>query len=147
MTIPNKERGWQKSELVFDVDAKDVPIRTCDCGEGEVCPHCLNQAKEIVLMIRDVLKGEMGLKNINMIYSGRGYHVRVIDDDVMEASSELRGQIVQYVIGAKMPDLSNSLGFTNLQHFIIPYGYPKKLHKMVKVHNSSFNQRLKIGQR
>ena len=129
---PKQRKGWQKSELVFDVDAKDIPIRTCDCKEGEVCDICLNQAKEIVLMIRDVLKGEMGLKNINMVYSGRGYHVRVIDDNVMEASSELRGQIVQYVIGAKQPDLTNSLGFTNLQHFIIPFGYSKNFTKWSK---------------
>lgn len=122
---PKQRKGWQKSELVFDVDAKDVPIRTCDCNEGEVCDKCLNQAKEIVLMIKDVLNGDMGLKNINMVYSGRGYHVRVLDEDVMEASSDLRGQIVQYVIGAKEPDLSNSLGFNQLQHFIIPYGYSK----------------------
>ena len=113
---PNQRKGWQKSELVFDVDAKDVPIRTCDCEEGQVCEECLNQAKEIVLMIKDVLSGEMGLKNINMIYSGRGYHVRVLDENIMEASSELRGQIVQYVIGAKEPDLTNSLGFNNLSY-------------------------------
>ena len=129
---PNQRKGWQKSELVFDVDAKDVPIRTCDCKEGQVCDKCLHQAKEIVLMIKDVLKGEMGLKNINMIYSGRGYHVRILDENIMEASSELRGQIVQYVIGAKEPDLTNSLGFTNLQPFIIPYGYSKNFTKWSK---------------
>ncbi|MBR0472170.1 MAG: DNA primase catalytic subunit PriS [Methanosphaera sp.] len=129
---PKQRKGWQKSELVFDVDAKDVPIRTCDCEEGQVCDICLSQAKEIVLMIKDVLKGEMGLKNINMIYSGRGYHVRVLDESIMEASSELRGQIVQYVIGAKEPDLTNSLGFNNLQHFIIPYGYSRNFTKWSK---------------
>ena len=64
---PNQRKGWQKSELVFDVDAKDIPIRTCDCAEGEVCEKCLNQAKEIVLMIRDVLSGDFGLTNINLI--------------------------------------------------------------------------------
>ena len=25
---PEKRQGWKKSELVFDVDAKDIPIRT-----------------------------------------------------------------------------------------------------------------------
>ena len=65
---------------------------------------------------------------------------------VMEASSELRGQIVQYVIGAKQPDLTNSLGFTNLQHFIIPFGYSKNFTKWSKEYTiPSFNQRFKIG--
>lgn len=122
---PEKRGGWQKSELVFDVDAKDIPIRTCGCADGDVCDECLNQAKEIVLMIKDVLKGDLGLKNIHMVYSGRGYHVRVNDDNVMDSSSEMRGQIVQYVVGAKTPEVLNSMGYNNLQHFIIPYGYPK----------------------
>ena len=122
---PSKREGWQKAELVFDVDAKDIPIRTCECGEGDVCDVCLNQAKEIVLKIKDVLRGDLGLKDINLVYSGRGYHVRVLDEDVMDATSNMRGDIVQYVLAAKVPDLSNALGYTNLQHFIIPFGYPK----------------------
>lgn len=129
---PNQRKGWEKSEMVFDVDAKDVPIRTCDCNEGEVCEDCLHQAKEIVQMIRDVLQDNLGLKNVNMIYSGRGYHVRVLDEEIMDSSSELRGQIVQYVVGAKEPDLNNSLGFNNLQHFIIPYGYPQNFTRWAK---------------
>ncbi|OED30867.1 DNA primase catalytic subunit PriS [Methanosphaera sp. WGK6] len=141
---PKQRKGWKQSELVFDVDAKDVPIRTCDCKEGEVCDKCLNQAKDIVLMIKDVLKEDLGLKNINMIYSGRGYHVRVLDESVMTSSSDLRGQIVQYVIGAKEPDLSNSMGFTNLQHFIIPYGYSKNFTKWSKYTILHLNEKSKL---
>lgn len=129
---PEKRQGWKKSELVFDVDAKDIPIRTCECQEGQVCDKCLNQAKDIVLMIQDVLKGDLGLKNINLVYSGRGYHVRVLDDDVMDASSEVRGQIVQYVVGAKKVELLNPMEYKNLQHFIIPYAYPKNFTKWSK---------------
>lgn len=119
---PQQRKGWNKSELVFDVDAKDIPIRTCDCTQGQVCDKCLEQAKDIVLMIKDVLKGDLGLNNINLIYSGRGYHVRVLDDDVMTSSSDLRGQIVQYVVGAKEPTFNN-MESTQLQYFVIPYGY------------------------
>ena len=126
---PEKRMGWKKSELVFDVDAKDIPIRTCDCDEGQVCDKCLNQAKDIVLMIKDVLHGDLGLKNINLVYSGRGYHVRVLDEEVMDASSELRGQIVQYVVGAKAFELLNPMDYKNLQHFIIPYGRAYKIKK------------------
>lgn len=129
---PEKRQGWKESELVFDVDAKDIPIRTCDCDEGEVCDKCLNQAKEIVLMIKDVLKSDLGLKNINLVYSGRGYHVRVLDENVTDSSSEMRGQIVQYVIGAKTPKFLNDMGYTNLQPFIIQYGYPKNFTRWSK---------------
>lgn len=129
---PEKRQGWKKSELVFDVDAKDIPIRTCKCNEGEVCDKCLGQAKDIVLMIRDTLKGDLGLKDINLVYSGRGYHVRVLDEEVMDASSEIRGQIVQYVVGAKPFELLNPMDYKNLQHFIIPYAYPKNFTKWTK---------------
>ncbi len=128
---PKFRRGWQKSELVFDVDAKDIPIRVCDCSEGEVCDVCLNQAKDIVLMITDVLKDDLGLKNINMVYSGRGYHVRVLDESVMDSSSDIRGQIVQYVIGANVPELTNMSGHKT-PHFIVPFGYPKNFTRWSK---------------
>lgn len=129
---PEKRQGWKNSELVFDVDAKDIPIRTCDCEEGQVCEKCLNQAKDIVLMIKDVLKEDLGLKEIHLVYSGRGYHVRVLDSNVMDSSSEMRGQIVQYVMGAKKVELLNPMDYKNLQHFIIPYAYPKNFTKWSK---------------
>ena len=49
-----------KAELVFDVDAKDIPIRTCEC-EG-VCEICLNEAREIVCGIIDTLKEDLRFK-------------------------------------------------------------------------------------
>ncbi len=129
---PEKREGWQKAELVFDIDAKDIPIRTCDCPEGQVCDKCLDQAREIVLMITDVLKGDLGLRNINMVYSGRGYHIRVLDDDVMEASSDLRGDIVQYVVGAKIPEFYGGVSEKGMPFFVVPYGYPKNFTKWAK---------------
>lgn len=121
---PERRGGWQKSEFVFDVDAKDVPIRVCDCSEGEVCPECLNQAKEIVCMIKDTLT-DLGIKNINMVYSGRGYHVRVVDENIMDMTSEMRGDIIQYTMGAKVPDMSDAktLGYDQFQSFTILFGY------------------------
>ncbi|MCD7781141.1 MAG: DNA primase catalytic subunit PriS [Methanosphaera sp.] len=126
---PQRREGWQMSELVFDVDAKDIPVRTCECSEGQVCDKCLNQAKDIVLMINDTLKSDLGLHNINMVYSGRGYHVRVLDENVMEASSDLRGDIVQYIVGAKIPQINTSSDATKLKPSSIPYGYPKNFIK------------------
>ena len=40
---PRSREDWQKAEYVFDVDAKDLPIRSCSCDEGEVCEECLGQ--------------------------------------------------------------------------------------------------------
>lgn len=52
--------------MVFDVDAKDIPIRTCNCNTGEVCENCLMQAKEIILKISDQIQ-ELGYKDIHYV--------------------------------------------------------------------------------
>ena len=122
---PQRRDGWVKSELVFDVDAKDIPLRECGC-EG-VCEICLNQAREIVCSLIDTLKGDLGLKNLHVIYSGRGYHLRLFDETIMKADSDVRGQIVQYIIGAEVPrnEYANEGVNYKLEHFTIPFGYPK----------------------
>ena len=50
----------------------------------------------------------------------------------MDSSSEIRGQVVQYVVGAKTFELLNPMDYKNLQHFIIPYGYPRNFTKWSK---------------
>ena len=132
---PAKRQDWQKAEFVFDVDAKDIPIRSCQC-DG-VCEICLNEAKEIVNNLIDTLESDLGLKNIHLIYSGRGYHIRILDEEVMTEGSELRGEILKYTAGAEVPNtefsnanLSNKS--FNFEHFSIPVGYPKVFTKRVK---------------
>ena len=129
---PRRRDRWTKAELVFDVDAKDIPVRTCEC-EG-VCEICLNEAREIVLGIIDTLKGDLGLQNIHVVYSGRGYHIRVLDNDVMSVNSDVRSQIVKYLVGADMPENEYSLDFEKVsyEHFVIPFGYPNVFTKRVK---------------
>ena len=65
---PTKREGWTSAEMVFDVDAKDNPLRTCNCTTGQVCPHCLEEAKQIILKISDNTK-ELGYKDIHYVYT------------------------------------------------------------------------------
>ncbi|MCL2114733.1 MAG: DNA primase catalytic subunit PriS [Methanobrevibacter sp.] len=109
---PRRREDWLKSEFVFDVDAKDMPIRSCNCGD--VCEICLNEALEFVQELVDSLESDLGLSNIHIVYSGRGYHIRILDEAIMETSSELRGELVKYVTGANVPKNSISLGYTKL---------------------------------
>ncbi len=129
---PRRRKGWIKSELVFDVDAKDIPIRTCGCDD--VCEICLREAKEIVEGLIDTLKGDLGLKDIHLIYSGRGYHIRIFDADVMIMDSDVRSQILKYVVGADLPKdkYDDDNGIYNLEHFSIPFGYPWVFTQRVK---------------
>ncbi|RJS48452.1 MAG: DNA primase [Methanobacterium sp.] len=133
---PWKRGDWQKSELVFDVDAKDLPVRSCNC-EG-VCEICLNEALLIVKDILDTLKGDLGLKNIHVIYSGRGYHIRVLDPEIMQFDSDVRAQVLKYVSGAENPKNKYFLGPEQgqkpyeLEHFTIPLGYPSVFTSRMK---------------
>ena len=97
---PRRREDWLKAEYIFDVDAKDIPIRSCQC-DG-VCEICLGEALEIVNTLIDTLEGDLGLKNIHLIYSGRGYHIRILDKSF------------------------------NFEHFSIPIGYSRIFTDKVK---------------
>lgn len=129
---PRRRDGWIKAELVFDVDAKDIPIRTCGCEN--VCETCLNQAKDIVHGLIDTLKGDLGLSDIRVVYSGRGYHIRVLDDGVMGMGSDVRSQVVKYIVGSEVPrsEYSSHGMKYKLEHFTIPFAYPQVFTERVK---------------
>ncbi len=106
--IPEEMENWIKAELVFDLDVKDMPIRTCNCNRGNVCETCLNDSKDYVFIILDALK-ELGLKDIHVIFSGRGYHIRVLDECVTYLGSYERGEILKFVIAMEEIKLDNSI--------------------------------------
>ncbi|MBP5699939.1 MAG: DNA primase catalytic subunit PriS, partial [Methanobrevibacter sp.] len=132
---PRNRGGWEKAEYIFDIDAKDLPIRSCSC-DG-VCEICLGEALERVNIMLDTLKGDLGLKNIHLIYSGRGFHIRILDPVMMEADSDLRGEVLKYVAGAEVPK-SEYPNITpggkpyNFEHFSIPIAYPAIFTEKIK---------------
>jgi len=111
---PKKRSGWMGAELVFDIDAKDLPIKKCSCKSGEVCEICLEEAKEVVLLISDALKDHFGFKKVRYIYSGRGYHIRILDEEIMLLGRSERGKILDYISCSILP-----------KRFDIDFGYPK----------------------
>lgn len=100
---PRSREGWLKAELVFDIDAKDLPMRRCSCAAGDVCETCLGDAKEFLYLITDTLKGDLGIKEMRYVYSGRGYHMRVFDEGLMEVGSTERAYILDYITGGVIP--------------------------------------------
>lgn len=114
---PERREGWLKAELVFDIDAKDQPVRSCDCAPGEICEECLEESKYLALTIIDTLRSDLGLREVYLAYSGRGYHIHVLDENALHL--ENRSSILEYVMGSKMP--------SNIQMI---NGYPKTWRKM-----------------
>ena len=132
---PRKRGGWEKAEYIFDIDAKDLPIRSCNC-DG-VCEICLGEALERVNIMLDTLKGDLGLKNIHLIYSGRGFHIRILDPVMMAADSDLRAEVLKYVAGAEVPraeypNVVPGAKPLNFEHFSIPIAYPAVFTNKVK---------------
>ena len=100
---PREMEGWLGAELVFDIDAKDLPLRRCqDLHEhGKVCPICLEDAKELARDTLIVLKEDFGFEKVHVIYSGRGYHIRVLDDWAMELDGKAREKVLSYISAAE----------------------------------------------
>lgn len=112
---PSRREGWQKAELVFDIDAKDLPLKPCSCPPGDVCESCIQEAKRIAGDFVDTLKHDLGMRNINHVYSGRGFHIRVTDESVMGLEQSERTQVANYLTGAVVPTrFTLALGYSKV---------------------------------
>jgi len=112
---PSMRKGWMKSELAFDIDAKDLPLKSCDCTSGSVCERCIDEARRIAMEFAETMSKDLGLHNINFVYSGRGFHIRVIDDAIMTLEQTERAQIVEYITGSVIPtDVTMALGYSQV---------------------------------
>lgn len=98
-TNPAKMEIWMGAELVFDIDAKDLPLKRCDHELGKVCPICLEDGKEVAINLLRILREDIGFKKTLVVYSGRGYHIRVLDKWAMELDDKARAQLLDYVLG------------------------------------------------
>ncbi len=117
---PSAREGWLKSELALDIDAKDLPFKYCRCSLGKVCENCIGLAREVVKQFAEVLVGDLGLRKIDFVYSGRGFHIRVNDDAVTTLEGNERAQIVDYLTGGMIP-----------ADVTIAQGYPKVFRERV----------------
>jgi DNA primase small subunit len=100
---PSRREGIFRTELAFDIDAKDLPVRSCECNPGDVCPKCLDDSKLLALDYIDCLRGDLDLEDIHLIYSGRGYHIRVFDEEISMVIASDRRKILDYVSGGVVP--------------------------------------------
>ncbi|MEA1992838.1 MAG: DNA primase catalytic subunit PriS [Euryarchaeota archaeon] len=129
---PKERKDWLKAELVFDIDAKDLLVRSCDCNQGEVCEVCLEDAKQVALSIIETLKSEFGLEDIFLIYSGRGYHVRALDDEAL--AIEDRSKMLRYVTASRVPrDLFMEHGYAATFRRMFIFTFSRMDHKNKKL--------------
>ena len=90
-------KGWRCSDLVFDLDADHLPSVTL--GEDSYA-EMLAKCKDALLRLLDFLEDDFGFRDLEVVFSGgRGYHVHVRDENVLELEREHRREIVDYVRG------------------------------------------------
>lgn len=66
--------NWEKQELVFDIDSDNI-----SCGCEKLCEKCLKKSFYCGLKMKKILKEKLGFKKVEVIYSGEGFHVHVLD--------------------------------------------------------------------
>ncbi|WP_114575639.1 DNA primase small subunit PriS [Saliphagus sp. LR7] len=91
------EKGWRSSDLVFDLDADHLPGVTL--GEDSYA-EMLATCKDALYRLLDFLEDDFGFSELEIVFSGgRGYHVHVRDDAVLDLERDHRREIVDYVRG------------------------------------------------
>ncbi len=93
---PDKREGWERAELVFDIDAKELTIKSC-CEIGKVCEKCLDDAKKVTIEVERLLREDLALEPIYISYSGRGYHLRIHDKEIMPEEAVVRANIFDFI--------------------------------------------------
>lgn len=91
------------AELVFDFDVKEFELKNC-CEKGRVCDKCLTDVKEYVAIFVDALK-TLDFKEIYIVYSGRGYHIRVNDDIALQLDEFERELIMKYITASELLEI------------------------------------------
>ena len=90
------DKGWQSSDLIFDLDADHLPDTSPDDTYAEMLASC----KEALLRLLDFLENDFAFEHLEVVFSGsRGYHVHVRDANVQHLDRDARREIVDYVRG------------------------------------------------
>jgi len=90
------EKGWRRSDLIFDLDADHLPATSPEDSYAEMLAAC----KDALFRLLDFLETDFGFEALTVVFSGsRGYHVHVRDAGIQGLDSDARREIVDYVRG------------------------------------------------
>ena len=84
-------KNFTSQELVFDIDSDNF---ACFHSKDEqVCNKCLNQAWQYTLKLKKTLSNNF--QKIKIVYSGRGFHLHVLDRKAFFLSIKEREKLVK----------------------------------------------------
>jgi len=124
-------KGWEESDLVFDLDADHLPGVDPD---GDAYAEMLAACQEELFDLLDVLESDFGFEDLTVVFSGgRGYHVHVRDADVRGLDGDRRTQIADYVRGAELSEdayvRTVSRGGVNRRVLATDGGWGRRIHR------------------
>jgi len=91
-----EEKGWRRSDLIFDLDADHLPSTNPDDSYAEMLAAC----KEALRRLLEFLEDDFAFEDLTVVFSGsRGYHVHVRDGNIQHLERDARREIVDYVRG------------------------------------------------
>ena len=83
----------EQQELAFDVDANNI---SCTHAKvREVCEQCLKKVLEATRLLVKELRERFQYQNIALTYSGRGFHVHVLDEKAFRLSYSERSALAR----------------------------------------------------
>jgi DNA primase small subunit len=90
-------KGWRGSDLVFDLDADHLPgVDPETTSYAEMLAAC----KDALRRLLDLLEADFGFEDPLVVFSGgRGYHVHIRAEGVIQLGRRARRDIVEYVLG------------------------------------------------
>lgn len=135
-----KEKGWKGADLVFDLDA-DHLRGTEDLDYMEMLERVKKETKQL---INDFLLEDFGFKeeNIELVFSGgRGYHIHIRDEKILDLNSQERREIVDYLFGRGTKSFVREKKEKGAK---ITYMSPEETNWNNKIRNHLFNDFLSI---
>lgn len=81
-------------ELVFDIDPENIDCPVCGKKEyPKFCKYCLDISLNRGVYLYNYLTRNMGFRNVRLVYSGRGCHVHVLDEEAFKMTQKEREEV------------------------------------------------------
>lgn len=128
---------YLSQELMFDIDADNVK---CNCGKGlKVCNSCIKKSYNCTIKMNKELKKYF--KKTSLIYSGRGFHIYVLNKKTRFMSPKDRDFLTKKFLNYSI-DPWVSKGFIRLAR--LPYSLNSLVSRKVIPITKEFNKQKTI---
>ena len=93
--------NFKGQELAFDIDPENIECKKCEPQKNEsiysFCIHQLKESKAKTIELCEYLKKQKNYTNMRIVYSGRGYHIHILDSSAyttpMKDRKKLAGEL------------------------------------------------------